>query len=91
MTGLRLFLTVFGTVFLAEMGDKTQLATMLYASRADGGTASVFLASSLALVLATGLAVAAGAVLSRLVPPRALSVAAGIGFVAVGIWVLLKP
>jgi putative Ca2+/H+ antiporter (TMEM165/GDT1 family) len=87
---LRLFLTVFGSVFLAEIGDKTQLATMLYASGAQNSRLVVFLASSLALVLASLIGVIAGAALSKVLQGRAIGIAAGIGFIAVGIWVIAK-
>ena len=55
------FVSIFITVFLAELGDKTQLATVLFAS--DGGKSKlmVFAAAGLALVASTGLAVLAGA------------------------------
>ncbi len=86
---LRLLLTVFATVFVAEIGDKTQLATMLYAAR-GGSRVTVFLGASLALVAAAAVGVAAGALLSGVLRGRALSVAAGAGFIGVGIWVLLK-
>jgi putative Ca2+/H+ antiporter (TMEM165/GDT1 family) len=87
----RLFLTVFGTVFLAEIGDKTQLATMLYsAGQGSGNRVTVFAASATALVAATAIGVLAGALLSRFLHGRLLSVIAGTGFVAVGVWVLVK-
>ncbi len=85
----KLLLTVFGTVFLAEIGDKTQLATMLYAA-GDGGKLTVFIGSATALVVASAIGVLAGAALSRFVQGRTLSVLAGIGFIAVGVWVLIK-
>ncbi|NLP05760.1 TMEM165/GDT1 family protein [Candidatus Fermentibacteria bacterium] len=88
---LKLLMTVFSTVFLAEIGDKTQLATMLYS--AEGGSGSrftVFLGSALALVVASAAGVLAGAALSKLVQGRALSLIAGMGFVAVGVWVLAR-
>ncbi len=85
----KLLLTVFGTVFLAEIGDKTQLATMLYAA-GDGRKLTVFIGSATALVVASAIGVLAGAALSRFVQGRTLSVLAGIGFIAVGVWVLIK-
>jgi len=86
----RLFTTVFATVLLAEMGDKTQLATMLYASGAEHPKLVVFAGAALALVLASAIGVVFGAGLSRLVSPRALNIAAGIGFLAVGVWTLAR-
>jgi putative Ca2+/H+ antiporter (TMEM165/GDT1 family) len=86
----RLFLTVFGTVFLAELGDKTQLATVLFASRATVSLWIVFLAASVALVLTSAIGVAAGALVSQYLNPKYLSYAAGIGFIAIGVWTLVQ-
>src|ERR1044072_1419413 len=85
----KLFLTVFGTVFLAELGDKTQLATLLFASRSPGALVLVFFAAAGALVLTSAIGVAAGALVAQYVSPKYLSYAAGIGFVAVGVWTVL--
>lgn len=87
---LRLFLTVFGTVFLAELGDKTQLATMLFAADRAVPKWVVFLGAALALVATSAIGTLAGAAISRLVSPRALSIAAGLGFLAIGAWTLWK-
>jgi putative Ca2+/H+ antiporter (TMEM165/GDT1 family) len=81
---------VFGTVFLAELGDKTQLATMLFASRPSVSLATVFAGAALALIVSTGLAVAAGTVISNYVDPKYLSYAAGAGFVLIGIWTIVQ-
>jgi putative Ca2+/H+ antiporter (TMEM165/GDT1 family) len=86
----RLFATVFATVFIAELGDKTQLATLLYAAEAQNPRLTVFVAAAAALVLACGLGVLAGSLLSRAVSPAALRWVAGLGFVAVGIWTLTR-
>jgi putative Ca2+/H+ antiporter (TMEM165/GDT1 family) len=85
----KLFATVFFTVFVAELGDKTQLATLLYASDASHPKLTVFAASAAALVLTSALGVLAGAVVAEYVSPRVVRWVAGLGFVAVGIWVLL--
>jgi len=87
---LKLFATVFTTVFMAEIADKTQIATVLYASNAQHGKMSVFLGSALALCLASAIAVFAGSALSHWINGRALTRVAGIAFIAVGIWTLLK-
>ena len=81
----QLFATVFGSVFLAELGDKTQLATLLYASGADNPKWTVFLASASALVVTSAIGVVAGAALSSYVSPRALRWVAGVGFIAIGV------
>jgi putative Ca2+/H+ antiporter (TMEM165/GDT1 family) len=86
---LRLFATIFSTVFLAELGDKTQLATILYASDAAHPRLTVFAASAAALVVCSGLGVVAGSFLAEHVDARMLRWVAGAGFVAVGLWILL--
>jgi len=83
---LKSFLAIFGTVFLAELGDKTQLATVLFASKEPSNLLLVFAAASLALILSSGIAVAVGSTLSSYVDPRLLSYIAGAGFIAIGVW-----
>ncbi len=87
---LKTLAVVFGTVFLAELGDKTQLATMLFASRPSVSLATVFAGAALALIASTALAVAAGSVLSNYVDPRYLSYVAGVGFILVGVWTIVQ-
>ena len=82
------FATVFGAVFLAELGDKTQLATLLFASKNAAALWTVFVAASAALVLTSALGVAAGALVSQYLNPKYLSYAAGIGFIAIGAWTI---
>ncbi len=79
---------VFATVFLAELGDKTQLATVLFASRPSANVLTVFIGAAFALVAATALAVFVGSTLSHVIESRYLSYAAGAGFIAVGVWTL---
>jgi len=86
----RLLLTVFSTVFAAEMADKTQVATFLYASNATHAKLTVFIGSALALVVASGLAVFFGGVLSQWVNEKVMAKVAGAAFIAVGLWSLLK-
>jgi putative Ca2+/H+ antiporter (TMEM165/GDT1 family) len=86
----KLFVTVFASVFLAELGDKTQLATLLFAAEGDNPKLTVFAAAALALVLTSAIGVLAGAALSRLVGPRTLSIAAGLGFVGIGLWTIWR-
>ena len=87
---LKLLATVFATVFVAELGDKTQLATLLYAADAPGRKLSVFLGAAAALVLASALGVVAGGWISVHVSPRILSWVAGLGFIAIGVWTLAR-
>ncbi|HEY5642964.1 MAG TPA: TMEM165/GDT1 family protein [Woeseiaceae bacterium] len=84
----KVFVAVFGTVFLAELGDKTQLATVLFASKPGAGLLTVFVAASLALMLSSAIAVGAGAVISEYIDPRMLSWIAGAGFIVIGIWTI---
>jgi putative Ca2+/H+ antiporter (TMEM165/GDT1 family) len=86
----KIFGTVFGTVFLAELGDKTQLATLLFASKNAGILWTIFVAASAALVLASAIGVAAGAIVSQYVNPRYLSYVAGVGFIVIGAWTIYQ-
>lgn len=86
----KLFAIVFSTIFVAEVGDKTQLATLLYAAEAQNPKLTVFVASAAALVLTSAVAVLAGAYISQQVSPKLLSWVAGIGFIAVGVWTIFR-
>ncbi len=87
---LKTFLVVFGTVFVAELGDKTQLATVLFAADREVSRWTVFAGSAFALVLAAGIGVLAGGWISQHVSERHLSLVAGAGFLAIGAWTLAK-
>lgn len=78
------FLTIFGAVFVAEMADKTQLVTMLFATDQRISKLTVFLGSSLALVLTSAIGVLAGTLLSQAINPKVMSIIAGTGFVVIG-------
>ena len=80
--------TVFATVFLAELGDKTQLATMLFAARESSSLGTIFLAASAALVAASAMGVLAGAFVSNHLDPKVLSYVAGTGFIVIGAWTI---
>ena len=84
----KLLATVYGAVFIAEMADKTQLVTLLFAADADVSKWTVFLGAAAALVLTSAIGVAAGAVLAEVLNPRLLSVIAGVGFIVIGIFTL---
>jgi len=87
MIDTHIFMTTFGMVFLAELGDKTQLATFCLAADCDPKL-SVFLGAGSALLLSTLIAVVFGSVLSKYLPEHYVKIAAGIFFVVVGIWML---
>jgi len=86
----KVLVTVFSAVFIAELGDKTQLATMLFAADKSVSKWTVFVGASLALILASGIGVLAGSAISHYVSEKQLSYIAGIGFIAIGAWTLLK-
>jgi putative Ca2+/H+ antiporter (TMEM165/GDT1 family) len=86
---LQAFFTIFAAVFFAELGDKTQLATMLFASQEQGPSKwTVFFAASAALTLSAGIGVLAGSMVGKYIPPRTLNIVAGLGFVLIGLWTL---
>ncbi|MES1201342.1 MAG: TMEM165/GDT1 family protein [Pseudomonadota bacterium] len=88
------FLTIFASVFLAELGDKTQLATALFAGESRASPWLVFLASASALVLSTALATLVGSMLRGVLEGPWLKLAAGAGFIVIGAWTIwsaLKP
>lgn len=86
--GLRTFAMVFASVLVAELGDKTQLATLMFASAKDSPKLLVFGASAGALVVSSALAVLVGSFLCQHVSPKVLSWVAGVGFVVIGAWTI---
>ena len=87
---IKILATVFFTVFVAELGDKTQLATMLFAADKDVSKWTVFAGAALALVATSALGVVAGSAISGFMSPRQLQLVAGAGFIAIGIWTLAR-
>ncbi|TXI16898.1 MAG: TMEM165/GDT1 family protein [Nitrosomonas sp.] len=86
----KIFLTVFATVFIAELGDKTQLATMLFATDKEVSKLMIFFGASLALIITSAIGVLAGGIISSYINPKNLQYIAGIGFILVGVWTLAK-
>lgn len=84
----KLFLTIFAAIFIAELGDKTQLATMLFAADKAVSKYTVFLAASAALIVASAIGVLAGSLLSEFINEKYLHYIAGIGFIAIGVFTL---
>jgi putative Ca2+/H+ antiporter (TMEM165/GDT1 family) len=84
----KLLASAFVSVFVAEIGDKTQLATL---SLAAGGKSrlAVFVGSALALCATSAIAVLAGGAVSRVISPLWLRRIAGAVFIALGVWFLL--
>jgi putative Ca2+/H+ antiporter (TMEM165/GDT1 family) len=81
----RIFLTTFGTIFLAELGDKTQLATIMMTSKTRLPW-SVFTGASLALCLVTLIGVLFGEGLIAVIPQHILKKGAALVFVVIGVW-----
>jgi len=86
---IKAFLAVFVTIFLAELGDKTQIATLLFASKSDISKWGVFFGASVALILASGIGVFLGSQIGNHLPQNIIQWIAGIGFIIVGIWTIL--
>ncbi|MDL1957113.1 MAG: TMEM165/GDT1 family protein [Candidatus Desulfofervidus auxilii] len=85
----RLIIIVFVTIFLAELGDKTQLATLLYASKTQSGL-SVFIGASLALIFTSFLGAFLGEWISKYIPQNWINIIAGIVFIIIGIFILIR-
>ncbi len=79
-------LSIFAAVFIAELGDKTQLATLLFASDRQVHPLWVFAAAASALVLSTALAVLVGNLAGRTLEAIPLKLIAGAGFILIGVW-----
>jgi len=81
---------MFCTIFVAELGDKTQMATLLYAAERKDGALGVFIASASALVLGAAISVVVGAYGGRWLQSVPLKLLAGIGFIVIGVWTLYQ-
>ena len=83
-------LAMFVTVFLAEFGDKTQVATLLFASERKMSPLMVFLASGGALLLSAAIATFFGTIASRYLAGVPFKLIAGIGFILIGVWTVVQ-
>jgi len=82
------FGTIFVSVFIAELGDKTQLATMLFAADKEVSKYTVFFAASAALIVASAIGVLAGSMLAEYINEKYLHYVAGVGFIGIGVFTL---
>ncbi len=89
MLNFKVLMASFALVFLAELGDKTQLTALAF-SASSRSPWSVFLGTSLALVCASALAVLLGGVLAAHVPEKVIQILAAVMFVAVGVVLLVN-
>lgn len=87
---IKVFFSVFVVIFLAELGDKTQLATLLFAADKEVSKLTVFLGASLALIVASAIGVMAGGLISAYVDEKVLRYIAAAGFILIGIWTFVK-
>ena len=87
---LKVFFTVFLAVFIAELGDKTQLATMLFAADGEVSKWTIFWGASTALVVASAIGVLAGTLMSEFINQRYLNYIAGTGFILIGAFTLVR-
>jgi len=85
---MKYFAVVFFTVFVAELGDKTQLATLLFATERQTSPWVVFMAASTAWVLTSAIGVLIGTTAERFLTTIPLKPIAGLGFIAIGAWTL---
>ncbi|MFN2492601.1 MAG: TMEM165/GDT1 family protein [Pyrinomonadaceae bacterium] len=83
----RVFLTTFGVIFLAEMGDKTQLAAMTMAAQSKQPVA-VFIGASLALIAVSAIGVVVGSALGNYLPLTWIKRAAAVAFLVIGVMML---
>lgn len=84
---LKTVLYTFFLIFIAELGDKTQLATMLLSAKSNS-IAAVFIGSSAALICSSFMGVFAGAYITKHIPPHYIQNSAGILFVVMGLLIL---
>ncbi len=82
------FWTVFGAFFLAELGDKTMLATITLATK--HGLFGTWLGSTLGMVAADALAIVVGQMLGARLPDRVIRIGAAITFVVFGVWLIIE-
>ncbi|KPJ64135.1 MAG: hypothetical protein AMJ45_06435 [Syntrophobacter sp. DG_60] len=86
---LKTILTVFGLIFLAEMGDKTQLATFAYAASCKQKFA-VFLGASFALIITSFIGAYLGGMIGKLLPYRYVNTGVGLLFIGIGLFMVFK-
>ena len=86
----RILATVFATIFIAALGDKTQLATLLFTADKEVSKWLVFVAASSTLITTSALGVLAGSAISQYASERTLPTLAGIGFIVISVWTLWK-
>ena len=87
---MKIFWEAFAAIFLAEFGDKTQLVAITMTASSHKPWA-VFLGASLAMIAVTSIGVAFGQTAARFLPEEVLHRLAATGFIAIGVWMWIKP
>ncbi len=85
---MRTLWIVFLSIFIAELGDKTQLATLMFSLDQGMNKLGIFLASSSALILSSLMAVIVGSQFTHWINPQILKLFAGFGFIGIGLFTL---
>jgi putative Ca2+/H+ antiporter (TMEM165/GDT1 family) len=85
----KIFIATFSTIFIAEIGDKTQFAAIAASAQTDS-TWSVLMATVLALALAGAIGVLLGSVLSNYIDPHKMRYFSAAAFIGMGIWIAIK-
>jgi len=88
---IKTLLTVFAAVFVAELGDKTELTTVLFASDKEVSKLTVFIGACLAYFVSAAIEVLGGVVFSQYIGAKYLRYIAGLGFIGLGIWFFVTP
>ncbi len=89
----KLILIVFGSIFIAELGDKTQLATLLFCANKEVSKISIFIGSSAVLICTSLVGVLLSSLLANIINPKVIGLISRIGFTGIGaftIWASLK-
>jgi len=87
---LKLLITVFVSVFIAETADKTQFATLLFSMQNPRSKWLIFVSASMALITATLISVLIGSMISKYLSEKMISIISEILFILIGIWILTK-
>jgi putative Ca2+/H+ antiporter (TMEM165/GDT1 family) len=85
----KIFWATFAAIFIAELGDKTQLGVLSFTATSQSPW-TVFIAASSALIAATAIGVLAGSILAKFIQPKILEIGGGLLFIVIGAWILIK-
>jgi putative Ca2+/H+ antiporter (TMEM165/GDT1 family) len=87
---MRELMVMFFTIFFAELGDKTQIATLAFAAEGKSRPIFVFAASAGALALGAAVSVIVGTTASRYLEGVPFKLIAGVGFILIGVWTIIE-